>query len=418
MSNIFITTTGATPSIILRDLGERILTHPLINYNIGTEFKYQELIESSDFSSALDNAYLTMTYNGILATSSNGTLPLSSSLTASYIIIGNSNNLSYPREIGGDMSLSSTGSLMVNSDSITDGKIISHTSSKISIAAKSQLNSNISYTDQSNTFGTFSQSFKSSNLYLSNPANTFNYQFVGSGITSTMSVTLPLLTSNDTFVFQSFSQSMTNKTLLSTNNNVIDATRLQTFTVSTATPSNNNMLSYNGSSWAPVKSTILLGYNTGTSSTLVNSVAESNFTSNGFSYSIAPNTLNVNSILRIAAYGKFSTKNGGVGSLTIRLKIGSVTYNTNALTTLSSAVTNAGIRIDGQFQFRSIGSSGTVHSHLIVNPSGVASVLTTSNGTASVDTTISNSVQLSAQWSTADVLNNIQLEQITFELLN
>jgi hypothetical protein len=103
----------------------------------------------------------------------------------------------------------------LGTDVVSDSNILAHTSSKISIVNKSQLNSSIVYIDQSNTFGTFSNIFKSSNLSLTNPANTFNYTFVGSGISSNQNITLPLLLSNDTFVFENHVQTLTNKTLTS-----------------------------------------------------------------------------------------------------------------------------------------------------------------------------------------------------------
>ena len=69
-NSIFITTTGATPSIILSDLGYRVITHPTINYNLGVEFTYTELSDSVDFNNSLTQGYLTASYNGTLITTS------------------------------------------------------------------------------------------------------------------------------------------------------------------------------------------------------------------------------------------------------------------------------------------------------------------------------------------------------------
>lgn len=103
----------------------------------------------------------------------------------------------------------------LGADVVSDSNILAHTSSKITIVNKSQLNSTIVYTDQSNTFGSFSNVFRSSNLSLANPTNTSNYTFVGSAITSNRNAILPLLTGNDTFVFENHTQTLTNKTLTS-----------------------------------------------------------------------------------------------------------------------------------------------------------------------------------------------------------
>ena len=57
-------------------------------------------------------------------------------------------------------------------------------------------------------------------LELNNPADTFQYVFTPSAITADRTVTLPLLTTNDTFVFEAFSQTLTNKTIDADNNTI------------------------------------------------------------------------------------------------------------------------------------------------------------------------------------------------------
>lgn len=264
MSSIYITTTGLTPSIVLADLGDRIISHPITNYQIGLEFSYDELSNSSSFNSNLDFGYFTASFNGILVTSS----------VDFYPVIGNINvNSHSTRHLpnGADSLTTGTPSSVgttnqegilnafsrqdhvhaLGTNVVGDDNISTHTSTKISITNKNQLNTSIAYIDQANIFGTFSQSFKSGNFSIFNPTNTFSYGFTTSAISANRNVLLPLLTSDDTFVFQTFSQSMINKTLLSTNNNVIDATKLQTFTVSTTAPVLNQALLWNGSSWTP-----------------------------------------------------------------------------------------------------------------------------------------------------------------------
>jgi hypothetical protein len=308
--NIYITTTGLTPSVIFSDLGYRVITHPTINYNIGSEFTYDELFSSLDFNNQLDYGYFTASINGSLISDSQSFQPLSmveadhGSLSGlgdddhvQYLLTTGARALTGDLNLGGnsitnvnlvdgvDVSLHASRHLPNGADPLTTGtpssvgtvnqqgvsnalarqdhvhalgtnvvaddNITSHASTKITITNKNQLNGSIAYVDQANTFGTFSQSFKSGNFSVFNPTNTFSYGFTASEITGNRNVLLPLLTSDDTFVFQAFSQSMTNKTLLSTNNNVIDATRLQTFTVSTVTPQLDQALLWNGSSWTP-----------------------------------------------------------------------------------------------------------------------------------------------------------------------
>lgn len=75
-------------------------------------------------------------------------------------------------------------------------------------------------TTASNTYGDFDQIFRSGRLDIRNPANTFSYSFVGSAITATRNVTLPLLTADDTAVTQAFAQTLTNKTIDAATNTI------------------------------------------------------------------------------------------------------------------------------------------------------------------------------------------------------
>jgi len=101
----------------------------------------------------------------------------------------------------------------IGTNAVSDININTHTSTKITITNKVQLNSGIIYNDQSNTFGLFEQIFRDTYLKLRNPGNTFNYIFSGSAVLADRTISLPLLTGNDTFVFQDFIQSLTNKTI-------------------------------------------------------------------------------------------------------------------------------------------------------------------------------------------------------------
>jgi len=69
VNNILITTTGLTASVILYDLGERVINHPTTNLNIGLEFTYDELYNSADFLNALNLNWLVGTYDGKKITS-------------------------------------------------------------------------------------------------------------------------------------------------------------------------------------------------------------------------------------------------------------------------------------------------------------------------------------------------------------
>jgi hypothetical protein len=97
---------------------------------------------------------------------------------------------------------------------IVDANIDAHTSTKVTITAKGQLNSAIVYNDQANVYGDFLQTIRSSRLKIMNPANTFGYIIIGSAITTAdKNITIPLLTGNDVMVTEAFAQTLTNKTL-------------------------------------------------------------------------------------------------------------------------------------------------------------------------------------------------------------
>jgi hypothetical protein len=108
---------------------------------------------------------------------------------------------------------------------ITDATIATHTTTKITTASKSLLNTAIVYNDQTNTFGAFDQIFKSSRLLVRNPADTFSYTIAGGAIAAARTLTLPLLTGNDIAVTEAFTQTVTNKTINTTDNTLTATTQ-------------------------------------------------------------------------------------------------------------------------------------------------------------------------------------------------
>jgi len=144
-----------------------------------------------------------------------GTTGLSDVLSNNFIFVGNASNSATGVALSGDATIINTGALTISNNAITDSKINTHTSTKISITNKALLNSTIVYTDQANTYGNFSQRFRSSRLLVMNPAITQEYIFVASAITANRNITLPLLTGDDTMVTAAFAQTLTNKTLTS-----------------------------------------------------------------------------------------------------------------------------------------------------------------------------------------------------------
>lgn len=60
-------------------------------------------------------------------------------------------------------------------------------------------------------------------ITLSNPADTFQYLITSSAIALDVTATLPLLTNSDTFVFEAFPQSITNKTINESLNSIVQS---------------------------------------------------------------------------------------------------------------------------------------------------------------------------------------------------
>ena len=96
---------------------------------------------------------------------------------------------------------------------IGDANTATFTTTKISTTDKSLLNSAIVFTDQANTFGDFAQTFTDDKLFIQNPLTTATYQIMADAILGNRQLTLPLLSTNDTFVAEDHSQTLTNKTL-------------------------------------------------------------------------------------------------------------------------------------------------------------------------------------------------------------
>lgn len=99
-------------------------------------------------------------------------------------------------------------------NTVADANIASHTSTKITITNKAQLNNQVVYRDEANTYGSgVIQTFQSSNIRFANPAVSQYYRLVTSAIAAGRDITLPLLTTNDQFTFDAHPTTLTNKTM-------------------------------------------------------------------------------------------------------------------------------------------------------------------------------------------------------------
>ena len=95
------------------------------------------------------------------------------------------------------------GGYSVNPTAPTANQVLAWNSATLQWTATTLVAANlpatIVYTNQSNTYGAFNQIYPSSQLFIQNPAATFNYIIAGSAITvANRTLTLPLITGTDT----------------------------------------------------------------------------------------------------------------------------------------------------------------------------------------------------------------------------
>jgi hypothetical protein len=90
---------------------------------------------------------------------------------------------------------------------------------------------------------------RSGKRYLRNPANTFSYQEIASAITANRTVTEPLLTANDTRVYQAHTQTLTNKTISGASNTLSAIPLNSLANVVISSPTLNQVIQYNGTNW-------------------------------------------------------------------------------------------------------------------------------------------------------------------------
>ena len=92
------------------------------------------------------------------------------------------------------------GTAALADNAVTDAKIATHTSTKITITNKSQLNSNVVYTDQANVMGDFDFTLNDNRLIIAAPTSGFNYTIRAADITSDRILNLPLISDTDTIM--------------------------------------------------------------------------------------------------------------------------------------------------------------------------------------------------------------------------
>ena len=202
-----------TPSAITAD---RILTVPLItgNESIVTD-KFIQTITNKKFDTSCTIIDATVA-SKVVAWSLSG---MQGSKTKTLLFTGATQTITFPDNtftvVGKDtvdiftnksLNANGTGNVITN---IGDPEIKVHTSTKITITNKAQLNANIVYIDQANTYGDFTQLFKDNQLNINNPADTFKYIITAGAIAADRILNLPVTIATDTFPTLGLAQTFT-----------------------------------------------------------------------------------------------------------------------------------------------------------------------------------------------------------------
>lgn len=150
--------------------------------------------------------------------------------------------------------------------------------------------------------------------------------------------------------------------------------------------------------------------------TVSNTASETNFASK---VTITADSLAVGHVLRVTAYGTYSTHAATAGTITLRLKAGSTTLASSDAVTNIVGLATRGWKLDAVVVVTAIGASGNVEANgmLVLSTALSTSAVADMENTAAVtlDTTADQDVQLSVQMSVASSSNTVTLRALLVE---
>ena len=161
-------------------------------------------------------------------------------------------------------------------------------------------------------------------------------------------------------------------------------------------------------------------YAASTTDTIANTATETAFAQN---YVLPANTLSVGSTIRITARGVYGTA-AAAPALALRFKAGTTQLHIDNNIAINGSMTNRLWVADVILTCVSTGSSGTVEcqgSAYLYNASSSslgALIELRNTGAVILDTTASQTLQLAAQWGTANAANTINQRIFLVEVLN
>lgn len=160
---------------------------------------------------------------------------------------------------------------------------------------------------------------------------------------------------------------------------------------------------------------------TGDSNTVVNSVASTLITTNGYTFVIPANSLTVGKRIRINFRGRYGNTTG-TPTLTFNQQVGATIINTSGAIATVNSQTNRGFKGFVEIRVDAIGVSGSINNTMQVmiasSTNALSGQLAPNITNDVINTTIANTLQMSVQWGKANALNTITFEDITYEVLN
>lgn len=156
--------------------------------------------------------------------------------------------------------------------------------------------------------------------------------------------------------------------------------------------------------------------------TVSNTVSETTLVGTGVGSATLPaNFFTVGKTLRLTMRGINSTATPA-GTLTFRIKLGATTIISSAAETLTNGLTDMGWDIQADITCRTTGSSGTVRGQgKVFEATGTgtsAHWMLASTSDTTINTTVSNAVDITVEYSTADASNSISATNFTIEVIN
>lgn len=152
--------------------------------------------------------------------------------------------------------------------------------------------------------------------------------------------------------------------------------------------------------------------------TVANTAAETTLTAAGSgSRTIPAGRLSVGSTIRIIARGVIADT--GTPTLQLRVKVGATTFLDFGAVTFPTLTGSHGWELEGEIVIRTAGAGGTAIGNgcVWVSVTGAPDLDTLNTATSALDTTAAQTLDLTAQWGTANPANTITCTHLTMEIL-